>query len=328
MINQEYRDKPSVSQSFIKQLEGYPKYLTLGEKKKSKAFEIGSLVDLLITDKENFDREYVIYDKAIPTEKMKLLADRYVELALIDLEMGLEVNHVNTVLQARVDVDFDSRLKSPTVLDKFDEAAYDYTKFVLANPNRLVISRNDYLWAIDMVNSAIYDDICGYWLTSDESNTALFQQPLYFLQDNVECKALPDVIHINHKKKQINLIDIKTYEGDFASNFFKFEYYYQAEWYMEAMRKRYNETLIPEGYELKDFFFLAIDKSRFKPTLLYKHPTRYKNIIWYGGVLTDNRGRGVKVKGLYQLLEEYRYFSTTGNWDYPYNYLKQKFVEL
>ena len=333
MLDKEYRDNKGVSQSFLKELEGYPKYLTLGERKKSKAFEIGSLVDLLLTAKDSFDMEYVIYDGTFPTEKMRLLADRYIELALIDREMSLKTDHVSTVLQARIDVDFDSRLKTPTVLDKFNESAYEYTQFVLANPNRLVISKSDYLWAMDMVNETIDNPITGYWLREKESvTTVLFQQPLYFdwsvNSAVIECKALPDIIHINHVKKTINLLDIKTYEGDFESNYFKFRYYYQSEFYMEAIRRRLNHTLIPDGYMLENFYFIAIDKGRFKPPLVYKHNPTSKGVVMNGGTLTDSKGHNIKIKGLNQLFKEYLYHSETGDWEYPYNYLKQKHILL
>jgi hypothetical protein len=224
-------------------------------------------------------------------------------------------------------VEYDARLTATTILERFDKECYDYTQFVLGT-DKMVISHNDYLLASDLATGCRYDERLSKWFEPNKDVEILYQIPLYFNYVHfldtglkVNCKALPDLIHINHSNKTINIVDIKSFEGDFETNYYKYRYYYQAVFYLMAMERRYNDTLIPKDYKVEDFYFIAIDKSKFKGNILYKFDKSNLHIILEGGKLTDSRGHGHKIKGLRKLFKEYDYHSRTGNWDYPYEYL-------
>jgi hypothetical protein len=333
MLDTEYRNNPAVSQSFLKDLEGFPKYLTLREKKKSAALDMGSLIDVLLTDPYNFDNYYVVYDKSIPTDKLKLLADKYIEICLYDKELGIETNHINTVLQARQIVEYDARLTATTIMDRFDKECYEYTQFVLTT-DKMVVSHNDYLVASDLATSCRYDERLSKWFEPNKDVTILYQQSLFFTYKHsleglsIDCKALPDLIYINHLDKTVQIVDIKSYEGDFEVNYYKYRYYYQAMFYLMAAQLRSNETLIPKDYKIEDFYFIAIDKSKFKGNILYKFDRKNFHTVQDGGKLYDSKGHCYKIKGLRQLLKEYDYHSRTGNWEYPYEYLTKGMITL
>lgn len=323
-----YREHPSLSQSFLKSLEGHPKYASTG--KKSKAFDIGNLVDTLLTDNDNFYNIYAVYEGNVPTEKMKLLADRFVEIALFTKSNGEAYYPDNIVLQARADVQYDSRLSAATILKKFAEDASDYTDYCIANYDKQVVSAQDNILARQLANSCKQD--FPDWFIPTDYVEIMFQQELYFEYDlnniPIECKALPDVIRIDHINRTIEIADVKTYADDFVDNYWKYRYYYQAEYYLYAVVQFLNDVNIPKDYTIKDFYFITIDKSGFKGNLLYKHNSNYRTTLWSGGRIYDNKGRYIKLKGLKQLIKEYYYHSSTGNWDYPYEYLTKSYILL
>ena len=323
-----YREHPSLSQSFLKSLEGHPKYANIV--KKSKAFDIGNLVDTLLTDNDNFYNIYAVYEGNVPSEKMKLLADRFVEIALYTKSNGEAYYPDNIVLQARADVEYDSRLSAATILKKFAEDASDYTDFCIGNYDKQVVSAQDNILARQLANSCKQD--FPDWFIPTDYVEIMFQQELYFEYDlnniPIECKALPDVIRIDHINRTIEIADVKTYADDFVDNYWKYRYYYQAEYYLYAIVHFLNDINIPKDYTVKDFYFIAIDKSGFKGNLLYKHNSNYRTTLWSGGRMYDNKGKYIKLKGLKQLIKEYYYHSSTGNWDYPYEYLNKGYILL
>ena len=326
-----YRLNEGVSQSVLKSLEGHPRYLTL-PKKDSKAFDIGSIVDTMLTDNDNFYKIYAVFDGDIPTEKMKLLADEFVVISLHHLNMGNHPDFLDTLMQARAKVEYDSRLKPTTVVDKFNNEALAYTDFCIDNKDKTVISSEDFLNCKYLANSCI--EAFPEWFNPTDYVEIKFQTELYFNyiinvngeEVTIPCKALPDIIKIDHIEKTIELADIKTYEDDFAINYWKYKYYYQAEWYLHAVIVHNNETNIPRDYTVKPYFdFLAIDKSRFKGNLKYRH---FANAaIWAGGLLNNN-GRTILVKGFKNLLKEYHYYESNANWNYPYEFLTKGYITL
>ena len=335
MRDLEYRNNPAVSQSFLKELEGHPKYLTLRDKKESRAFDIGNVVDTLLTDPDSFYHKYQIFQGKVPTNKLKLWADKYVEFAIAESEYST-INHMELILRSRTAVEYDARLSAPKVLELFNTECYDYVTFCLENKGKTILSLEDDAYCRQMVNSTLYDEKLSKWFTSTEYATVLFQQELYSdyygsyngSSFTVACKALPDIIWIDHLNEEIILLDIKTYEGDFIDNYWKYKYYYQADFYLWNLVNHKNETLIPKNYKIKDFYFIAIDKQLFKGSVLYKHNPEYHTKIWSGGLITDKKGRNHKLKGLTQLFREYYYHSSTGNWDHPFEYLTRNHILL
>lgn len=329
-----YREHRAASQSLLKALEGHPKYAKYSGGKKSKSLDIGSIVDTMLTNEAEFKELYEIYYSEMPTAKMKEFADAYVSLALSNRHNQVPINHIETVLTARTMINYDGRLGTPKILEKFDNDCYDYVNFVIDHPDKLVIGTEDFVNCTILADSARekYPD----WFYPTDYVEILFQKELYFEYSDslngepftVELKALPDIIRINHIDKTIEIADVKTFADDFVDNYWKYKYYYQAEFYLYAIIHYLNELNIPDDYTVKDFWFIAIDTTGFKGVEMFKHNASYHTVAWSGGRLYDNRGRNVQLKGLKQLIKEYYYHSSTGNWEHSFELLTKGYILL
>lgn len=100
----------------------------------------------------------------------------------------------------------------------------------------------------------------------------IYQLPLYFEVENVDCKVLVDMVIIDHENKRIMPIDLKTL-GDFVLNFpksvYKRRYDIQGSFYHEGISHSLNiiEDIIGgkplNNYQISNFAFIA--ESTIKP---------------------------------------------------------------
>jgi len=329
---EKYINYSGASYSLLKSLSEHPKAardMLLGYTKHSSSLSMGNLVDTLLTDFYSFNDIYFIYEDYMPTDKMKILADEYIAKYLYKIEKGIELNFVEDVLFARELADYDRRLKDTTVLEKFDKEATKYVEAVINNLGKLLVPQTEYFMAYDLVDSVKEDPIVGKFFTTTDTSETIFQQELYWEYSRndikMNVKNLLDIIWIDHANKKVLIVDAKTYEGDFERNYYKYKLYIQAELYLEGIR--HNTHLIPEGYELSGFYFVAIDKTKYKGNLLYKHSTNYY-AVWNGGILTDSSGRDYQIRGLHTLFRELDWHQKNNAWDYPYEYYQNNFIQL
>jgi len=118
--------------------------------------------------------------------------------------------------------------------------------------------------------------ICNLFLT--HPNTASFfvddgevdivyQLPIFFAYKGVNCKALLDMVRVNHKLKSITSLDLKTTSGPilhFPNSVLSFRYDLQAAFYKEALSSVEGKAVLSNiigrdisDYSLSAFGFIA-----------------------------------------------------------------------
>ena len=190
----------------------------------------------------------------------------------------------------------------------------------------------------------------------------IYQLPIYFMVEEheegteFEAKGLLDGVYIDHKKKTITPLDLKTIGkpiSQFKQSYLKYGYYLQAEWYMYALEelikfknwKSIGEVVIPEktfvgdkthelnkkfsslsDYRVNPFNFIVSETKPFyqNPAQIFKVPAEQRKFAWRGG--THN---GRYYEGLNELLITYKWHLETNYWDMPKElYLNQGITTL
>ncbi len=116
---------------------------------------------------------------------------------------------------------------------------------------------------------------------------------------------MADLILVDHKNKTIQLCDLKTTKSvvSFNDSFYKWNYFYQASLYTEAVR----QTIINDDYFrdfeiLPTYKFITIDRKIFYP-IVFSVPTKISDIPLVG---PDYQ----KIPSWKETLEELNYYLT------------------
>lgn len=268
MTEAEYRAHSALNQSRLKQLEdgafsvhedGDP----MKRLKCNNALVIGSAVDCLVTDPESWISYHVV-EADIPTPQNLALVETCIELKIQGSTQG-EVNNrlplkVITEAYERVGVRGRGLTK---ILEEFQKEAplFKLYEELLRNYNKTWLCKEDFA----LVNECAIN-VCNHPYTRDifkNDREHIYQKAIVFEHLGVECKALLDILQIDHVNMVIYPYDLKTTGKQlkqFKSSIFDFGYDIQARWYEYAIRSEYAH-LLDAGYTIAPFTFIVVSKK-------------------------------------------------------------------
>lgn len=272
------------------------------EKKESQAMDRGSLVDCLLTNKNEFDNLFVIEEIPEITESVqKILKSLPLDKELDDLKKEI-------LVEAKFN-NYGNNWKEDTLLSKIvTEESRKYFKFL--KESRMIISQQDYDQALKIIEILTTHPFTKETFELKENEEILFQYPVYWNEKNISCKALLDICKINHKIKTIEPFDLKVKSENiynFLSSFVRYKYYLQAAWYTKGLKAIYPE------YTVNNFKFLVTNFFYPNTPLIYTCSSKLLDAATYG---TDKIMNEV-TKGVNKLLEDYIWYKENPQCLYP-----------
>lgn len=333
----EYFDKKGfVSASFLKALSSSPKeaysIIRGEESKKTPSLDFGSLVDCLLTTPDEFINKYVVFNGRKPTDKLLDFADKYIEIYQLE-GSGEDFSKDSAILRARTESGYDSRLLNETVLKKFRDECDNYCQFYIDNSDKTIIDTQTLNFANELVSQVKSSPYLQHIFYPTTNRIILFQVPIYIVTTKFEGKALIDILDIDLETKIITPYDLKTFEGSFESNYWKYKYYYQEAWYSFILNTLSHEDLfvsceIPEElkiihsgeYKIEQFKFIAVDKSMYREVEVFQSYRDIVDDIVFRGYI-DKGDSKVKVKSIVELVEEAKDRVRLDNWTTDYQML-------
>jgi len=305
----EYRGSDRVSYSFLKVFsEKGPKAIIEPQPEIFGAgVTLGSVVDKILSDDNYFvESEYTINDIEVDysgaTHQSKILCFLRDNKDII-LERGDEdtLKRIFGILEFK---------RNPVVDDKFWQQVEVIN---LANKGANFLSRKELDIANTMVNT-----FKAHEFTKDIFNTTLDEEVinqaiLYFNLLGVDCKCMIDKILCNHKTKRIRLADIKTgAQSNFMKNLYEYKYYIQGALYHKAISDLIKSYPLYSDYEIEPYFdFIYVSRDNLYQPLVYRMNLDYILKVLYG----YETMLGTKVPGVYQLLEDYKYYKENDIYD-------------
>lgn len=305
----EYRGSNRVSYSFLKILaEKGPKVIIEPQPEIFGAgVTLGSVVDKMLSDDNYFvESEYTINDIEVdysgdthPSKVLCFLRD--------NKDVVLEKGDEDTLKRIFGILEFK---RNPVVDDKFWQQVEVIN---LANKGANFLSRKE----LDIANT-IVNTFKTHEFTKDIFNTTLDEEVinqaiLYFNLLGVDCKMMADKIICDHKTKRIRILDIKTgAQSNFMKNFYEYKYYIQGALYYQAIAGMITSIPAYAEYDLEPYFdFIYVSRDNLYQPLVYRMNLDYilKVLSGYETML------GTKVPGVYQLLEDYKYYKENDIYD-------------
>lgn len=322
---EEYYTNPAISQSKLKLLLGPNPNIfnTIQEPElyfeEKKHFLIGDAVDIQLTrSMEEFNQKFHISNlQNKPSDTIKSIINQVYDHVreIYGREIQTIDRYANAILDACNDHNYQSRWIDNTRISKVVEA-WEYWEDLKSAEGKTVLSseENDLISQIVM-SIRTSPNTSKYFQTSKDIEV-LYQLAIYFPYQGVDCKALLDMVVINHKEKTIQPIDIKTM-GDqsiyFPKSLRQRRYDIQAAFYTEALKSK----KVYDTYEILPFKFIVESTVNPGNPLIFTCSDELLKIGREGRVdeyvrifnVFDHRHEKLpEIKGFQQLIEDYKWY--------------------
>ena len=302
----EYRELDVASYSLLKAIadEG-PGVIADKVFKTGAALEFGQLVDILITRPE--DKDEIFHTKAIekPTASLLQLADSILMDALVNDEEFEDITYGQIELRIKELGLWSSMVDNAKLRAKYDnDLFYNYLKESIAAKGKIIVTPEILSAATKCANVLLYHDYTKEFFEETDDIEVIKQAKILYKFKGIQCKAMLDLIVIDHKNKIIKPFDIKTgaeLPGDFQIPFYKYRYYLQVVAYLLAIQSIVEQSDEFRDYKIEPFRFMYVSKKLPDVPVIFEVPEKLLNSFVDGW--DDNRG-------FMDLLLDYDYYTS------------------
>ena len=283
------------------------------EDEEKRAFRVGSVVDTMNTDIENFDNEFIVIGEDRPTGLMLKFIEALPEGLTKDSDITL-------YKEAHKKAEFKTKIE--TVVKKFwSEKRYvKYYHAVRNTHGKTLITKDEYDEAKTCKDGLFNNPYTRpYFDNTDPYKKVFYQVPLYFTHMGIMCKGLMDLLLINYKDKVIEILDLKTTGrsiSSFPRDYVSYKYYLQGTHYEIGLTKLLNYKFFKdqlgitddiENWTIEHMKFIVVEKKGNAPARLFQMGEKEFEVAMYGK----------DPKGYIEYMELYKWHEKTGLWDYP-----------
>lgn len=301
----EYRDYPALSYSVLARYEkgGFSSIPYLYDKQEGEALTFGSVVDTLITEPDKFKEKFAVADIKLPSDSLVAITQ-----ALLNDTTYKTLEEVpdNIVLDACNNFEYCMKMSDAVRVKKVREGCTDYFNSLRACEGKTVITDDVYQKALSTVSTLKTSPVSSKYLrnTTDDIEF-LYQQKFIATLDGLDVKCMFDLLIINHSKKVIIPIDLKTtsiHEYDFQRKFIENRYDIQSRLYYRILTTVLSKDSYFKDFRVLNFRFLVINKDSLNPMIFEDDRCYYKGDIelnfnsGYNKILRDPVTIGIELK--------------------------------
>jgi len=309
-----YRQAPGINYSGLSKLAYspllYKKNLDNPEDKKStSAMNLGSCVDILLTDENSFYDNFYIMTAHKPDSEMMC---KYIETLV-----GTN-NHEEAYIVSGY------KLSADKVKEKYLKEGSNYHEALTLSKDKIILTFNEFSQCKEVV-SAIKNKFPQYF-NKEENIDIYYQVAILWKYENTDCKSLLDIIEVNHNTKTIQPIDIKTTSKsilEFSQSYEYWKYYLQASFYSKSLYWAKANSIFRDcsNYTILPFQFLVAEMANIHPPYLFN----VSSFDLIRGEFGGKNKNGDRIKGFAELIKDLKWHIQTDNWCYPYEYYNNEF---
>ena len=277
---EQYRDIPALSYSLISRYTncGFNGLDTIFDKIESSSLTIGSAVDCLLTAPNEFDERFMVCEFSEPPEKVKKAIDIIYENS--QAKWLEEVNN-SIIYEAMNMLEYRGNWSDVKRFETFMNEGKDYYRYLVVSEGKTILSQADYEKALNVADAFKGSKATKFYFEPNVefADTQRFYQLKFKtkLKDDIDYKAMMDLILVDYYKKEITICDIKTTSGkewDFVHSFLKYNYSYQARLYYRILLDAIKKDEVFKDFKIVGFKFLVANVDNPQPLVwdcrLYK----------------------------------------------------------
>jgi hypothetical protein len=330
----DYRGLEGVNYSSLSNLASSPQSYKAEERKEETSYMLlGSVVDLLLTNKQRFDDEvYVMTAKKPSAETMLTYCS-----TLAETGDSLKAYHASGY-----------KITPNAVATKFDKEGRAYFDALLEGQGKMIIDAEMLFTANQIVAELTSNPFTKRYFIEEDGVDLLFQVPITWsikfksliTGENAiaPAKSMLDVIRIDHHNKKIQPVDLKTGGEGFIKSFWRYHRYLQAAMYTDAVAcSQWDRGTDLREYTLEPMRFVYADTNLFLSPTVFKMSSKDIAVgregIDYIEPISGSVKQDVdtiyfgtlgqtKRKGYIQLTAELDWHMKNDRWNYPYEIYK------
>ena len=267
-----YRDMPQLSYSTIAKYEkgGFSSIPKLFEEASpTDALMFGSAVDTIITKGAyEFKEKFYVADIVSPSEALLLIVNNLLNCT----EQTFEEITDDAILNVCNDLGYCSKMTDAVRVQRVREGCTKFYNAVKASAGKTVITNKMYEDVLHTVNALLDGPMSKYLQPEREQHPIefLYQQKFNTILEGLEVKMMADLLIINHEKKMIIPIDLKTTslpEYCFPQKYLENRYDIQAKLYWHILRDVLDKDDYFKDFTLLNFRFIVINKNSLTPLM-------------------------------------------------------------
>lgn len=320
----EYRKIPRLSQSdlklYVENRKKFYKKVILREpveEDESDAINIGNLVDVMLTDDENFEHYFYITSAPKPTGQMLIFIKNLEHITKASLgedgecTLSFKERSEEAYEQLRIGNGGKLRDKYSTFIANFEEWT-GYYKELMECSNRQVVTPEEVELSGRIVNALKTSaNTAGVINAVSVDDMDVYNKcAILFTYMGKEFKGELDKFIVDHKNKVIRPYDIKTtgFVEWWISKYLENKYYLQTGMYRIALRAWADENGY-EDYEIGYMQFVCADSiNYYKPLIYSTNSDNYEDAL--NGFSINNRN----YKGINQIIDDLNLSEEMGEW--------------
>lgn len=322
VTNEVFRSTQAMSFSRLSKLADGPQSYkaSLEEKEFSLGLAFGSVVDILLTNPERFEEEFYVMTADKPSSDMMLkFCEVYAETG--DEERAHAASGFKIGLNA--------------VKTKFETEGKPYYNAIILGKGKKIIDASILFAANQTVAALKSNPFTKRYFVSDGENIQIEYQTIIIWEEEliqlgdtstpltIKFKGALDVTRIDHERKEIEIMDIKTGSEGFWKSYWKHKLYLQGAMYYFGLKKVLQDTDLKD-YKILPIGFIYADSNLYYPPAIYAMNENdleiaragyYQKIIKGGKIITSDQ---LRIKGYQRLAQEIDWHNRNDMWDYPY----------
>lgn len=292
-----------------------------------KHFIIGDGVDIQLTRPiEEFNQKFYVSNlQNKPSDTVKSIINQLYDYVkeLAGTENILSIRDYPGAIIACCDVhNYQLNWKEETRINKICEA-WEYWEHLKAAEGKVVLSQEENDLISQIVMSIRTNPATSKYFIKDRLLNIYYQYEIYFEYEGIDCKALLDMVIIDHINKTIQPIDFKTM-GDqtlyFSKSLRQRRYDIQAAFYTEALKSKKEF----EDYKILPFKFIVESTINPGNPLVFTCSSELLRIgkfgapqtVLYGKIMSKGYDHmseyksmaTAEIKGFHQLIEDYKWY--------------------
>lgn len=287
----EYREDPALSYSVLAKFErgGFNELDHLFDRIDTPSLTFGSAVDSIITGgQEEFDERFIVADyPSTPDSIIKIVKDLF---------NSYHESHESIITIPDADIitftelnDYQRNWKPETRAKVIKEKGSDYYNLLHIADNKTIINNELYAEITDTVYSLKNSNSTRFYFQNDSPFEPDIQRH-YQLKfkatfEGIDYRCMADEIIVDHKTKEIFLIDLKTSshtEWDFPVSFKDWFYWCQARLYYRIIKSNLEKDEYFKDFTIHDYRFIVVNKRTLTPLVWEYEDTKKYGTLYYG----------------------------------------------
>lgn len=275
VTEEEYRADPALSYSTLARYEreGFNNLDKLFDRIESPSLTFGSAVDTLMTGSmEEFNSQFMVAEMtAPPSDTLVLIVKRLFD-TFKDKYHALKDIPDDDLILAIEDIQWNNHWLPKTRAKKIKEDCGGYYGLLYLADGKTIISSATYGDIINTVDKLKSADSTKFFFEPnnafDNTIERFYQLKFKATFNGVDYRCMADELIVNHEKKIIIPVDLKTsskYEWDFYKSFLDWHYFTQARLYWRIIRDNMDRDPYFKDFTLVDYKFIVANRRTLTP---------------------------------------------------------------